>query len=891
MIPVPPAPALRRLAPLPASLAAVLLAGAAAPAAPPQTPSRTGAWTAVGSERVDDRGGWRVPEESPDATNPFLLARTDAQVVVTGPIAHTVLRQEWTNRNTLPVEALYIFPLPDNAAVTGLRLTIGSRRIEAEMRRRDEARATYEKARSQGKVAALLDQERANIFAQRIANIVPGEPIDVTIEFDQELRCDDGDCAYVLPTVVGPRFIPARQADPGRIDPPIAPPGLDTGHRLTFALELDAGMPYGDLRSPTHKMTIEESRSGRAHVRFAFAEARLDRDVEVRFRLGGREPEFGVVAWRGGWNTAESPANDDRTDGAAPERDRMSPGVFSLFLVPPVASEAEAQATPRELTFILDCSGSMKGVPIESAKDVVRRSLRAARPADTLQILRFSNAASGLWSSPVPATRENVERALEYLDTLQGEGGTEMLTGIRAALDRPRDPGRLRLVGLLTDGYIGNENEVLGEVRRILGHARLFALGIGASVNRALLESLAEEGRGAALFLAPREDAEALVERFVKRLGTPVLTDLRLSWEGIDVDDLEPSLPPDLFAGQPLIIHGRYRQPGAGVLVLEGQQRGGRRVVLRRSVTLPAYAADHEALARLWARARIHRLTRESFGNLEPDTIAAITGLGMRFRVMTPYTSLVAVDRVVSHHGGVTQQIDVPVELPFGVDAALFGGGKEAAKSTSAGGNRMAHALAPPSGGSVGRLPGGATGPLSGPPPSYLTAPRGSQPNGAGSGWDISIPDAAREQAQARAAQAQPGVPAQSNAPSTPKADAAAEPDQIPFILVRLVEEDGTYRTIEEDGEAWLTTHKRRMRVQTLDAAELRALRQALADAAADRWPHGDATFARGRSRLVVVLPDATTHSVEIPSGDPTIEAITTILRAATAVPRLTVAP
>jgi len=841
-----PARNLRRTAPLLASLAAVLFAVAlAAPGKSGPDGHRSGGWTvdrgaperedpARNEEETVREDDWRRVPDRQGEPSPFLLARTDAQVVVTGPVAHTVLRQEWTNRNRDPLEATYIFPLPDNAAVTAMRLTIGSRRIEAEMRRREEARAVYDKARSEGRVAALLDQERPNVFAQRVANIMPGERIDVTIEFDQEVRCDDGDCAYVLPTVVGPRFVPARQGDPGRIDPPVAAPGVATGHRLTFTLDLDAGMPIRDLRSPGHRMEIEESRSGRARLRLAAEEGvRLDRDVEVRFRLGGREPEFGVLAWRGGSDAGRGPEGT---------RGEEQPGTFTLFLQPPVAAEAESQAAPRELTFVLDCSGSMSGAPIEAARNVVRRALKAARPSDTLQILRFSDRASGLWPAPVPATTANVRRALDYLDTLQGEGGTEMLAGIRAALDRPEDPERLRIVAFLTDGYIGNEAEILGEVRRLIGPARLFSFGIGSAVNRYLLENLAQEGRGVAAFVGPHESPDAFVDRFVERIATPVLTDLRLSWEGIDVDDLEPSLPPDLFAGRPLVIHGRYRQPGAGTLVLEGRLQG-RRQVLRRTVTLPAYAADHEALGRLWARARIDRLTRESYGRPDPDAVAAVTDLGLRFNLMTPYTSLVAVDHVVSNRGGQAQTCDVPVELPAGTDyEGFFGPQEEKLRS-------------------LGYIGTGNSGSLG------------------------------NDRAQ-RSAAAYPAVPSAEAFEAEPPSRAPraqdrkqvdeAAPTVVEFVLVRLVEEDGSSRTVEADGEAWLQRTRERRLVRTLTSAQVRALGEALARAGAERWVAGDATFARGRARLVVVLTDGSTKSVGLPSGNAEVQAIVTLLHAAT---------
>jgi len=803
----------RSLPPLLASLALVLMA--AASPAPERPADRRDGWTVERNDQCRD------PHENDcaEAPSPFLLTRTDARVVVSGPVAHTVLRQDWTNPNRDPIEATYIFPLPENAAVTALRLTIGSRTIEAEMRRREEARAIYEQARAEGRVAALLDQERPNVFAQRIANIMPGEKIEVTIDFDQEIRCDDGDCAYVLPTIVGPRFVPATTPDPGRIDPPVARPGTDTGHRLSLTLDLDAGMPYHDLRTPGLRMDIEASRSGRARLRLGGEEGvRLDRDVQVRYRLGGRDPEFGVLAWRDG----------------------EQPGTFTLYVQPPIQAEAESSAEPRELTFILDCSGSMSGLPIEASKNVVRLALKAARPTDTLQILRFSDRASGLWSSPVPATSSNVRRALEYLDTLHGEGGTQMLSGIRAALEPPPDPERLRIVALLTDGYIGNEVEILGEVRRFIGQGRLFAFGIGSSVNRYLLEAIAQEGRGAVAFIGPRESPEAFVNRFVARIATPVFTDLRLTWEGIEVDDLEPPRVPDLFAGQPLVIHGRYRDPGAGTLVLEGRLRG-RREVLRRTVTLPARAADHEALGRLWARARIERLTRESYGQPDRAVVAAVTDLGLRFRLMTPWTSLVAVDQWVSNRGGAARPIDVPVELPEGVDyEGIFG-------SNDAVGNRL-RSLGYRGGGTSAKAFESSARPLSAapppPPPGEEKAPLpGAEPDRRDG----------REQAAASS-----------------------------FVLVRVVEEDGTQRTVEADGEAWIARARRRSLVRTLTSEQFRALEEALRAGGAERWPEGDATYARGRARLVVVLADGSTRSVGLPSADPRIQAIIALVQAAT---------
>ena len=363
--------------------------------------------------------------DSSESPSPFLLTDTSVRGWITGPVAHVEVTQTWENPNAEPVDGLYIFPLPENAAVTDMSLRIGARTIQGEMRRREEARRIYEEARREGRVAGLLDQERPNIFAQRIANLVPGEAVKVVIALDHEIRCDGAQCEFVFPTVVGPRFIPLRQADPGAIDPPVVAPGGATRQRFSLELDLEAGVSAHDLQSPSHRISASVQPGGVERITLADnGQEALNRDFKLRWQVGGDRPEVGVMAWREPGRGSE-------------------PGVFTLILQPP-ENPREEEAMPRELVFVLDCSGSMMGVPLEAAKNVVRRALGAMRPADTFQIIRFSDTASGLGSRPLPATPENLRRALEYLDSLRSEGGTEMISGIRAALGFPGDPARLR---------------------------------------------------------------------------------------------------------------------------------------------------------------------------------------------------------------------------------------------------------------------------------------------------------------------------------------------------------------------------------------------------------------------------------------------------------------
>jgi Ca-activated chloride channel family protein len=720
--------------------------------------------------------------------SPFLLRATDARVTISGPIAHVEVTQTWENPNAAPVDGLYVFPLPENAAVTDMSLRIGSRVIRGEMRRREEARALYEQARREGRVAGLLDQERSNVFAQQVANLMPGARIDVLLSFDHEVACEDGDCEYVFPTVVGPRFVPRRQGDPGRINPPVAEPGTPTGQRLTLRIDLDGAVSIHDVGSPSHRVTVVRDSESRARVTLADEQgAALDKDVRLRWRLGSDAPEMGLL-----------------TTG----------GFFTVILQPP-REIADDDAAPRELVFLLDCSGSMSGVPIEAAKGVVRRALGAVRLRDTLQIIRFSDSASGLARAPIPATPENVRRALAYLEGLHGEGGTEMISGIRAALGYAPDPERLRIVAFLTDGYIGNESEILGEVRRLLGSARLFSFGIGSSVNRYLLESLAEEGRGAAAFLAPRESPDDLVRRFVERIATPVLTDVRLTWDSLEVEDQEPATPPDLFAGQPLVVHGRYLRPGAGLLTLEGTRRG-RPFTLRRVVALPDRAADHEAIARLWARARIHRLMREMHDGDLPSVREAVVALGLEHRVMTAWTSLVAVDSEVSNSTGIANEVQVPVDLPEDVSReGIFG---------------------------VARARGVIS--LASPPPA----------------------PAAKGFFEALGAGSRDGAP-------------RAPIHGVRFDRLTLVRPDGSRLVVEEDGEVWAIAGQSRRLAKALAAQEIEALRAALATARPGTWPAGaGGTKPGGVGPRLVFEAGGTWSAVSLPATDAAVTSLVRLL-------------
>ena len=383
------------------------------------------------------------------------LKHTDVDAEISGFVTRVKVTQTFTNPYSDPLEAIYVFPLPQNAAVHDMQITIGDRVIQGAIKKRDEARKMYEEAKHAGKTAALLDQERPNIFTQSIANIMPGHEIKVEITYDEVLTYEKGGYEFVFPMVVGPRFIPGNVPDADRISPPVLKPGERNGHDICVAVRINSAMPLKDVVSPTHKIDISESNE----IKLADNDTIPNKDFVLRYKIAGDEPQFGTLC----------------------HHDELG-GYFILMFQPPELPKSET-ITPKEMVFVMDCSGSMSGEPITLAKNAVRYALQNLNPDDTFQIIRFSESASPFSPEPLLATPENIRRGLSYINGLNGEGGTMMIEGIKAALDYPHRENRLRIVCFMTDGYIGNESEILGAIQEKLGdNTRLFSFGVGSPV-------------------------------------------------------------------------------------------------------------------------------------------------------------------------------------------------------------------------------------------------------------------------------------------------------------------------------------------------------------------------------------------------------------------------
>ena len=590
----------------------------------------------------------------------FPLEHTEVRATLSGNVSRVEVRQTFTNPYDKPLEAVYQFPLPEDAAVDDMEIQIGNLIVRGLIKERQEAKKTYEAAKRAGKTAALLEQERPNLFTQSLANIVPGETIEVVIRYTDSLTFEGGDYEFAFPMVVGPRYIPGkpvdaagntdRVADAAKVTPPMLPPEVRSGHDINVTVAIDAGVSVRQVRSPSH--AIKTTRDGaRVQVQLVNQKTVPNKDMILRYQVAGKKTQATVLT-------------------QADERG----GHFAVYLIPAVRYQAK-QIVPKDVVFLIDTSGSQAGPPIQQSKELMRQFLNRLNPKDTFSIINFSNTTSRLSAQPLLNTAENRQKALEYINLLQADGGTELMNGIETAMNFPAAPaGRLRSIVMLTDGLIGDDEAVVGMVRdRIQPGNRVYTFGVGASTNRFLIERLAEVGRGKAEVLPPAESATQVAERFTQNISNPVVTNLEVTWLGQGkTAEIYPKRAPDLFANQPLVLHGRKADAKGGKLQIAGILAGGKRY---REVLELDFEPErgNVAIAQLWGRARIKELmnqlyVKELYGKETKAGIEAVTQTALAYRLLSKYTAFVAVTeavRVDPKDGSVKQR--VPAETPEGM--------------------------------------------------------------------------------------------------------------------------------------------------------------------------------------------------------------------------------
>jgi Ca-activated chloride channel family protein len=627
------------------------------------------------ASRQETSGALQILDKAGKPAGFCPLKHTDVVADIAGYVSRVTVTQRFANPSKEPIEAVYTFPLPEDAAVDDMTMVIGKRIIKGQIMRREDARQVYEEAKSRGQAAALLDQERPNIFTQSVANIMPGSDVLITISYVNLLKYEEGRYEFTFPMVVGPRFTPSggyrtpgqRGApsknkviydDPGstsvvtdadKITPPITPPGTRAGHDISITVNLDAGMPLREVKSALHKVNVKAAGPNRAVVKLEDEKTIPNKDFVLRYSAAGSEIAEGIL-------TYVKPGSQD--------------GYFTLVMQPPAAPPSD-MVSPKEMVFVIDQTGSQSGWPIKKAKETMAYCLKNLNPQDTFQLIGFNTEVFPCFKAPVRATKANIEKALKWLEPIEGRGGTDILKSVDYALSIPRDKGRLRIICYLTDGYVGNDMQIIEFIGKHRGEARMFPIGIGNSVNRFLIEGMAREGKGAPDYVFLDASGADHAARFYRRIASPLLLDVSVDWGGLPVEEVYPRYIPDVFTAGPVVLKGRYTRAAEGYITVRGLLRGqpwSRRI----KVTLPPVDADGSAISTLWAREKIEDLQRQDWvgaqtGNPKLDIKDAIVRVALEHRLMSQYTSFVAVEQRVINIGGKQRTVDVPVEMPEGV--------------------------------------------------------------------------------------------------------------------------------------------------------------------------------------------------------------------------------
>lgn len=583
----------------------------------------------------------------------FPLEGTEVTANVSGVIADVVVKQVYRNDGTTPINAKYVFPASTRAAVHGMQIRIGDAVVVAKIKEREQANREYEAAKEAGKTASLLEEQRPNVFTMSVANIMPADRVTVELRYSEFLVPSEGVYEFVYPTVVGPRYSNMPEKGAKKTDTWVKSPYLHAGvapEQQTFKLSanLSTGMSLSDLRSASHAIDVKWDGLSLARVTMNEKSFAGDRDFVLSYRLAGNQIQSGLLLH-------QDPKGD-----------------HFLLMVQPPARVADAEIPAREYLFVVDVSGSMAGFPLDTAKALIFNLIKNLRPTDSFNVLLFAGDSRLLAPKSMAATPANITSALQLIDGQAGGGGTELEAALRRVVALPRGEHVSRSVVVITDGYIAEEAGTFELIADSLKHTNFFAFGIGAGVNRYLIEGIARAGQGEAFVALNPGEASNAGERFRRYIQTPVLTNIRIKYNGFEVFDVEPKSQPDLFAERPIVVMGKWRGKKAGSIEVTGRTaKGGFKQSFE--VSQVVVRSENEALPRLWARTRIARLSDFNFSQSEGEAARAVTSLGLSYSLLTKYTSFIAVLEKVRNPEGVAQNVDQPSPLPKGVSDLAVG--------------------------------------------------------------------------------------------------------------------------------------------------------------------------------------------------------------------------
>lgn len=581
------------------------------------------------------------------------LKSSAAKIGIEGTIARVKLTQRYGNAGRVPIEALYVFPASTRAAVHGMTLTSGGRVIAARIRETARAKAEYETAKAEKKTAALLEEHRPNVFQMSVANLMPGEDVTVEVEWTETIPAMDSTYEFVLPTAVGPRYTGngSGQVHADWAANPYLKSGSTNPVPLSIEATLQTTLPLAECVCASHPVIVDFQAKDKAVVRLdtRSGEDAANRDFILRWKLGGDRVDAGLLLHQG-----------------------ESENHFQLHIEPPRQVTPD-QIPPRDYLMVLDVSESMEGFPLDTAKQLLANLVAGLKPTDTFNVLTFASGTDLLAESPLAATEANLELAKHFIENQRSGGGTELEAALKRAVALPGGEERSRSILLVTDGFVSADGEVRAFVRKHIGSANLFAFGIGSSVNRELIESMARAGGGEPAIVTSRSEARPAAKRFLQAVSSPVLAKIHIEGDGITLANAEPSPCGDVFSNRPLIVNGTWQGEPAGVVIVRGIAGNGeefeKRIELAEAATK---GLKHPALPVLWARERVRHLTEQV--DRDDKTIREITALGLRHSLLTPYTSFVAVDETPHEMNQIARAVKQPLPLPKGVTESAVGG-------------------------------------------------------------------------------------------------------------------------------------------------------------------------------------------------------------------------
>ncbi len=586
------------------------------------------------------------------------LKATHVDIAVSGVIADVKVVQTYRNEGSRPINASYVFPASTRAAVYAMRMQIGDQVVYAKIKEREVAKQEFDAAKREGKSASLLEQDRPNVFSMSLANIMPQDQIEIELRYTELLVPTDGVYEVVYPTVVGPRYSSQPEASAPKQDQFVKTPYLHEGNQPTSTLHISArvsaGVPIQDLNCTSHQIAPIWPSSTVAQLTLDEANAfQGNRDFVLRYRLAGNQITSGLLLFQG--------ADEN----------------FFLYMAQPPLRVASDDIPAREYIFVVDVSGSMNGFPLNVSKQLLRDLIGKLRPTDLFNVVLFAGDSTVLSPKSLEANQENVALAIRLLEEQRGSGGTELLPAVQQAMGLPRAASVSRSIVLVTDGYISGEQGVFDYIREHLSECNVFAFGIGSSVNRYLIEGVAKAGMGEPFIVTNETEAPGIAARFREYIQTPVLTDIRVVANGFDIYDVHPAHLPDLLAQRPVILFGKWRGPVGGTFELTGKSGSGD---YSASLNVGGVQPDegNRALRYLWARSRIAELSDYGARNVSAERAREITSLGLKYSLLTQYTSFIAVLEQLRNPLGPAQDVKQPQPLPLGVGDLAVGQGTEA---------------------------------------------------------------------------------------------------------------------------------------------------------------------------------------------------------------------